>query len=90
MPNLDPHTAWIYHNATKHSYRSIRDHAHFLDWANQPVPFKVYPALELLPLPREVRPTGGYAYSHGVGPSLEANSSPLITLACESLRTQLA
>ena len=63
MPNLGPEAAWTYHNATKHSYRSIRDHAHFLDWANQPVPFKVYPALELLPLPREVRPTGVPALS---------------------------
>jgi len=63
MPNLDPKAAWTYHNATKHSYRSVRDHAHFLDWANQPPPFKVYPALELLPLPREFQPTGVPALS---------------------------
>jgi SagB-type dehydrogenase family enzyme len=34
-----------------------------LDWANQPVPFKVYPALERLRLPGEVHPTGIAALS---------------------------
>ncbi len=50
--------AWEYHEATKHSYASIRANPHFLDWANQPVPFKIYPTLERMRLPGEVRPTG--------------------------------
>jgi SagB-type dehydrogenase family enzyme len=63
MPNTDTQAAWSYHNATKHSYQSIRSNAHLLDWANQPLPFKIYPTLELLPLPREVRPTNVPALS---------------------------
>jgi len=63
MPNTDTRVAWSYHNATKHSYQSIRSHEHFLDWANQPLPFKIYPTLELLPLPREVHPTNVPALS---------------------------
>jgi SagB-type dehydrogenase family enzyme len=31
-----------FHEATKHSFESIRTRAHFLDWENKPVPFKRY------------------------------------------------
>ncbi|MCI0423163.1 MAG: hypothetical protein L0312_28720, partial [Acidobacteria bacterium] len=55
--------AAAYHDATKHSYTSIRVNSHFLDWANQPLPFKIYPTLELLRLPGEVRQTGVAALS---------------------------
>jgi len=55
--------AWTYHEATKHSYTSIRSHPHFMDWANQPLPFKIYPTLEPLGLPGEVRQTGVAALS---------------------------
>jgi SagB-type dehydrogenase family enzyme len=58
MVNSDIQAGWSYHNATKHSYRSIRTNPHFLDWANQPLPFKIYPKLELIPLPREFPETG--------------------------------
>jgi SagB-type dehydrogenase family enzyme len=57
MPNRDLDAAWTYHNATKHSYWSVRHDSHSLDWANQPLPFKIYPALPPLPLPREFPPT---------------------------------
>jgi len=63
VPNADCEAGWSYHNATKHSRRSIHAHPHFLDWANQPLPFKVYSTLELLPLPREVRQTSVPALS---------------------------
>jgi SagB-type dehydrogenase family enzyme len=69
--------AWSYHNSTKHSYASIRNNPHFLDWDNQPLPFKVYPALEPLPLPREVRQSGVAALSaiaESINP--EANAAP--------------
>jgi len=56
MPNRDLDAAWTYHNATKHSFWSVRHDAHSLDWANQPMPFKIYPALAPLPLPREFPP----------------------------------
>jgi len=51
--NLD--VALNYHNATKHSYASVRSNQHSLDFNNQPIPFKIYPTLEPSPLPAEVR-----------------------------------
>jgi SagB-type dehydrogenase family enzyme len=63
VSNRDVQAAWRYHNATKHSYLSVRSNPHALDWANQPLPFKVYPELEPLPLPREVPQTGLAALS---------------------------
>ena len=58
MMNFDIQAGWDYHNATKHSRSSVRTNPHFLDWANQPLPFKIYPKLELIPLPRELRDIG--------------------------------
>ena len=52
-----------YHNATKHSYASVRINQHSLDFNNQPIPFKIYPTLEPSPLPAEVRQTGVAALS---------------------------
>jgi SagB-type dehydrogenase family enzyme len=40
-----------YHEATKHTYESVRRSSHRLDWANRPHPFKEYVSLEPLPLP---------------------------------------
>jgi len=42
-----------YHEDTKHSGISIRTTPHFLDWPNQPLPFKLYRDLEPLSLPKE-------------------------------------
>jgi SagB-type dehydrogenase family enzyme len=58
MNNREIQAAWKYHDGTKHSYWSIRNHPHFLDWANRPLPFKIYPKIEPLPLAREVSQTG--------------------------------
>ena len=44
--NRDTRAALAYHEATKHSERSIRSSAHFLDWSNQPLPFKILRELE--------------------------------------------
>src|SRR5438128_4696909 len=63
MNNHEIQVAWKYHDGTKHSYWSIRNHAHFLDWANRPLPFKIYPKIEPLPLPRDVPQTGVAALS---------------------------
>lgn len=57
MENRDIQAGWNYHNATKHSPYSVRANPHFLDWANQPLPFKIYPALDPIPLPRQFRET---------------------------------
>jgi len=58
MANRDTRAGWTYHNATKHSHLSVRTNPHFLDWANQPLPFKIYPQPELIPLPRRFEETG--------------------------------
>lgn len=63
IDNRNPEAAWTYHDATKHSYSSIRSNPHFMDWANQPLPFKIYPTLEPMRLPGEVRQTGVAALS---------------------------
>jgi len=64
MPNnANAEAAWNYHEATKHSYTSVRTNPHFLDFDNQPLPFKIYPALEPSRLPAEVRQTGVAALS---------------------------
>src|SRR2546430_9613469 len=78
--NRNSEAAWAYHEATKHSYLSIRANPHFLDWANQPLPFKIYPTLERLRLPGEVRPSGIAALS------AIAKSVPAETVAVPSLR----
>jgi SagB-type dehydrogenase family enzyme len=69
--------ALAYHNATKHSYDSVRANPHFLDFANQPLPFKIYPALEPLRLPGEMRQSGVAALS-AIAESVPAqtNSAP--------------
>ncbi|HKQ72690.1 MAG TPA: SagB family peptide dehydrogenase [Blastocatellia bacterium] len=54
--NQDTAAGWAYHNATKHSFRSVRDNSHFLDWPNKPLPFKIYTTLDPIELPREVSP----------------------------------
>jgi SagB-type dehydrogenase family enzyme len=61
--NRNPEVALKYHNATKHSYASVRNNPHFLDFNNQPIPFKIYPTLRPTPLPAEVRQTGVAALS---------------------------
>jgi SagB-type dehydrogenase family enzyme len=61
--NPDIQAAWKYHDGTKHSYWSIRNRPHFLDWANRPQPFKIYPKIAPFPLPRDVPQTGVAALS---------------------------
>ena len=78
MNNREIQAARKYHDGTKHSYWSIRNHPHFLDWANRPLPFKIYPKIEPLQLPRDVPQTGVVvlsAISEAV-PSSRADSVP--------------
>ncbi len=51
MHNRDIDTALTYHEETKHSYDSVYHNHHFLDWDNQPRPFKLYVDLEPYSLP---------------------------------------
>src|SRR5437868_12298001 len=78
--NRNSEAAWAYHEATKHSYLSIRTNPHLLDWANQPLPFKIYPTLDRLGFPGEIRPTGIAALS------AIAESVPADTVAVPDLR----
>src|SRR5213082_883093 len=78
MNNREIQAAWKYHDSTKHSHWSVRNHPHFLDWANRPLPLKIYPKIEPLPLPRDLPQTGVaalFAISEPV-PSLRADSVP--------------
>jgi len=61
--NADVAAAWRYHNGTKHSYLSVRRNPHYLDWSNKPLPFKVYPNIDPIQLPRDVPETGMAAMS---------------------------
>jgi SagB-type dehydrogenase family enzyme len=63
MNNRDVQATWKYHDGTKHSPWSIRNNPHFLDFANRPLPFKIYPAIEPIPLPQDVPQTGVAALS---------------------------
>src|SRR5271169_827834 len=78
MNNHDMQAAWRYHDGTKHSYWSIRSNPHFLDWANRPQPFKIYPKIKPLPLPWDVPQTGVAALSaiSEPAPSSGADSVP--------------
>src|SRR5258708_2146795 len=86
MINLDTTLAWKYHDLTKHSYWSIRAHAHYLDWPNQPSPFKIYPALEPIPLPTAFAATGIPALA---AIASDADPTPEVTLNIEQLGSLL-
>lgn len=58
MKNRQTEAAWAYHDATKHSYQSIRAKPHHLDWDNQPLPFKIYSSLPAIPLPQNLSSSG--------------------------------
>ena len=78
MPtNANAEAAWNYHEVTKHSYTSVRTNPHFLDFRNQPLPFKIYPALEPSRMPTEMRQTGVAALSAIAGSvPAETNAAP--------------
>ena len=78
MPkNVNAEVAWNYHEVTKHSYTSVRTNPHFLDFGNQPLPFKIYPALEPSRMPTEVRQTGVAALSAIAGSvPAQTNAAP--------------
>src|SRR5206468_817221 len=63
MVNGDVRFALTFHDATKHSAWSIQANPHYLDWQNQPLPFKIYTSIDPVPLPRDADPTGISALS---------------------------
>ena len=82
MSNRDITAARAYHERTKHSLTSVRGGPHYLDWDNQPRPFKVYENLESLPLEPHLQSTGV--------PALRAISEPAPAVECGVTRAELA
>ena len=81
MRNIDLQAAWSYHNGTKHSHESIHADSHFLDWQNQPLPFKIYQSLEPLSLSHDLLSSGVPALSAVSAPSPAASAPALPTLS---------
>ena len=82
MRNRDVSAAREYHDATKHSFWSVRS-GHGLDWPNQPLPFKIYKDVESVRLPTDGSPiTANVAETVGADPLVHEESIPdLGTLA---------
>lgn len=51
--NRHPEAARRYHDATAHSPQSVRAGSRGLDWDTKPEPFKIYPGLPVITLPRD-------------------------------------
>ncbi len=51
--NSDTDRLFAYHQATKHTYHSVRTNARYLDWHNQPNPFRGYEGVPSIDLPPE-------------------------------------
>jgi SagB-type dehydrogenase family enzyme len=67
-PNRETEAVRRYHQATSHSYWSVRSRGQELDWPNYPRPFKIYPQIESISLPREFPPTGTPALAPPLAP----------------------
>jgi SagB-type dehydrogenase family enzyme len=77
MSNSDVKQAWVYHDQTKHSERSVRENMYGLDFSNQPLPFKIYESLERISLPRETEQTGITALT-AISEQFEAGSGEAV------------
>lgn len=51
--NRDTDRMWAYHEQTKHSIAALQRSPHFLDWDNQPSPFRTYHGAPRVSLQRE-------------------------------------
>src|SRR5262245_54564526 len=79
--NAEISRAWTYHNATKHSEWSVRSSPHYLDWANHPLPLKIYTTLDPIPLPRDADQTGISALSAISATEVETPGEKIPTVA---------
>src|SRR5262245_4806139 len=79
--NGDISRARAYHEATKHSEWSVRSSPHYLDWANQPLPLKIYTTLDAIPLPRDADQTGISALSAISATDVAAQGERIPTIA---------
>ena len=87
MKNHEINPAWDYHNGTKHSYQSIRTNPHYLDWANQPIPFKIYSTLDPIALPQQLSSTAmpALAAIAALGSAGENSPAPTSQILAEIL-----
>ena len=85
MGNRDVSAALEYHNATKHSYWSVRS-GHGLDWPNQPLPFKIYKDVDSVRLLTDGSPiTANVTETVGAEPlAHDTESIPGLGLACQT------
>jgi SagB-type dehydrogenase family enzyme len=58
VTDRDTHIARRYHEETKHSLQNLQSDRRGLDWANEPLPFKIYVELEPIPLTKELPSSG--------------------------------
>jgi SagB-type dehydrogenase family enzyme len=79
--NSDISRAWNYHNTTKHSQWSVHSSRHYLDWANQPIPLKIYTTIDPIPLPRNTDQTGISALSAISAPEAASETNTIPSLA---------
>ena len=80
MDNWHTELALTFHEETKHSYESVYHSRHFLDWPNQPQPFKRYLGLEAIPLPTDLPMTRMPALLALSPPGETAMTTPVPTL----------
>ena len=83
MENRETDAAWLYHNGTKHSYQSVRANRHYLDFDNQPVPFKIYPELKPIALPAQLSSSG--MSSLAAISATDARRDRQVTPTCQTL-----
>ena len=81
MSNRNLDSAWLYHQTTRHSRQSIYADPHYLDWENQPLPFKIYQGLDPLPLPRELLSSGVPALTAVAATAIHPTAPPPPTLS---------
>ena len=68
-----------YHESTKHSEESLQADPHFLDFDNQPLPFKIYTGVESVPLIRDPE-----ILDRATPPALDAISLPVSPVTGET------
>lgn len=81
MSNRNLDAAWLYHQTTKHSKASMYADPHYLDWENQPLPFKIYEGFDPLPLPRDLLSSGVPALSAVAATAIHPTAPPPPTLS---------
>ncbi len=79
MTHFRDTTFYRYHCDTKHTLARLYSHPHFLDWANQPNPFRHYDGAELIDLPVPERPAAREYF--GLANATESASVTLSTVS---------